>query len=125
MEMPTCVGELICAGVDPNVKDKLGKNPLLEASQRGNADVIAAHRADADVAINNENPPLHRSVVVGHIDVVNINLLLAHGARLDLQNAAGKTPLHENPSAVFWYDSFEGNDVPFRDYCEVDFVKEI
>jgi ankyrin repeat protein len=86
---------LVKSGSDVDVKDLSGIAPLGEASFNG--DIIVARiliMAGADVNTvggRHKSTPLHTAAYRGHVGV--LKLLLAHGARADVLDSLGRSPL--------------------------------
>lgn len=91
------VRALSAAGAIPNHKMKVLGNipttPLMAATLRGDysmAEVLFSSRVDLDS--ENDDPPLIRAVINNHAETVKF--LLAKGAKVNLADSSGMTPLH-------------------------------
>ena len=77
-----------------NVRDKIGRTPLLIAAAKGHEDFIELlirFRPSVNEQDNYGNTALYYAAAGGHIGVME--LLLDFGAAVDLQNRQGLTPL--------------------------------
>ena len=88
------VEELLKQGVDPGVRDPLGRTALHIAAElcRPNAaKTLLAHGADPNAKDADGATPLHRAVAVGCVEVAE--LLLNYGADPNIRDKDGYTPL--------------------------------
>jgi len=86
-------------GASPNSYNLSGFAPLHSAARGGSgriAELLLDNGADINIVATNsgQDTPLHIATINGNIGIVT--LLVARGANLDLQNAAGNTALHES-----------------------------
>jgi len=111
--------ELISAGADVNIRRNEGISPLHAAIEKGFIDVVKMllennnqHGAD----VNTADIPLHSAVRHG-LDVVQ--LLVQHGAKVNVQNIEGETLLHIavrcEQSEVIMFLLSQGADVGLTD----------
>ena len=103
-EVVDVVEMLLKAGADPRVADDEGSSCLHVAATLANAALIrilCAHRkrpADVNAADKSGTTPLHHAVEAqaesgARAAAECVEALLAHGAKPDVKNRAGKTPL--------------------------------
>ena len=90
------VAVLLEAGADPNHAGKQGETALFlavdaRATEAGHLLLAKGARVDP-VELTWKATPLHFAAMLGYADFVE--LLLTHGARTDLKDANGSTPLH-------------------------------
>lgn len=88
--------KLFLTELDPDLKDGIGRTPLLWASERGHEAIVKQLLATGNVDVNVEDKygrsPLNSAITNGHESVVEI-LLDVHGVRLNCHNMHGTTPL--------------------------------
>ncbi|KAI0849587.1 hypothetical protein F5Y00DRAFT_261372 [Daldinia vernicosa] len=96
--------EALKQGLDPNVQ---WKELEIDGSRPTGGCVLSSY--DPYVSWANYNTPLHRSLWHHHYDAAT--LLLKNGARIDLCNALGRTPLHE--ALRFKFNSSQYEKVKF------------
>lgn len=92
------VDALVTAGADVNAKDNSGNSALLFAAMMGHAGAIQSlmkHRADPNlVEAEQQSTPLHlviRNAQPGYVDAMRA--IIAGGAKLDVRDSKGMTPL--------------------------------
>ncbi len=103
-----CVKKFLEQGMDPNVRDGLGKTPLHYAAMYGYRDIaelLLDHGADPNARDWGGQTPLHWAVGNGHVSV--IELLLERGADPNARDANGNTPLHIAAIAKYFSDEAE------------------
>ncbi len=101
---------LLRKGADPEIKRDNGFNALLIAVNTQNVEMvrllIAAYGADVNVAtIPAGNSPLHSAADKGNAKIAR--LLLVAGAKLDVQDQEGNTPIHRIANKDLYHKSFE------------------
>src|SRR6266496_4179628 len=91
----TRVKQLLEQGTNPNVKDSVGRTPLIEASYNGHADVVEAlKKAGAKMpASYQDREALFKAAATGNND--QINALLAKGIDVNTRDEAGRSALTE------------------------------
>jgi ankyrin repeat protein len=93
--LPPLLNLLIDLGADLEGRDDLGRTPLIQAALAGNSaaiEVLLAAGADADAAETRRGTTaLHLAAFRNRLGV--IDALLAHGARVDVVDDNGETPL--------------------------------
>jgi ankyrin repeat protein len=83
---------LINKGMPPNIVSQAGITPILQAAARGFDQTVAVllkNRADPNITANDGSSPLLKAFFNAHIKI--IDLLLASGARLDVNPANAST----------------------------------
>jgi len=88
------VEEFLKRGVDPGVRDPLGRTALhitAELCRTNAAKTLLAHGADPNARDAEGNTPLHRAVAVGCVEVAE--LLLNYGADPNIRDKDGYTSL--------------------------------
>ena len=101
------VRSLLRHGVGVDVRDHLGRTPLIFASWRGYSDTIRClieHGANVAMSDDGLNTPLTWAAFYGHVNALRV--LLEHGADVDSRDDAGRTPLHD---LVWGGESFKGD----------------
>lgn len=84
---------LVSQGADIEARDSYGETPLHSRAGhwRGEIGVLLELGADVHAIDSRGNTPLHHAARVG--STATVQLLLAHGARTDIENNRGDTPL--------------------------------
>lgn len=84
---------LVAQGSDINAPDSYGDTPLHARSShwKGNIAILLQLGADIERTNGQLETALHKAAKVGNAD--NVRLLLDHGARTDVRNSMGLTPL--------------------------------
>jgi hypothetical protein len=88
------INVLLQYGADVTLKDQFGQTPLHIATTKG-PDVVSAilnKKPDVNAQDKDGETPLHRAVHSVHYPEF-VELLLAHGARVDIRDRRGETPL--------------------------------
>jgi ankyrin repeat protein len=88
------VEEFLKQGVDPGVRDPLGRTALhiaAELCRTNAAKTLLTHGADPNARDADGATPLHRAVAVGYVEVAE--LLLSRGADPNVRDKDGYTPL--------------------------------
>ncbi|MEK9785797.1 MAG: ankyrin repeat domain-containing protein [Gammaproteobacteria bacterium] len=89
------VETLLSAGANPNLNDIFGWSPLMHAVEQNRAAIVEVFLAQGEVEINVRNndgvTALHRAAALGYLDIARS--LIRAGARTDLQDRTGRTPL--------------------------------
>ena len=87
---------LLESGVSPDVTGPGGKTPLMEALRLGCAEtarLLLAKKADLNKADDRGRVPISFAAMARTRSLELVDLLLEHGARLDVQDEDGQTPL--------------------------------
>lgn len=86
---------LVAQGANVNARDLYGKSPLHKASSRWNepVELFIELGADIEATDRNEDTPLFCAASRGNVFAVE--RLIAHGAKTNLRNKAGRNPLEE------------------------------
>jgi len=89
------VETLLSAGANPNLNDIFGWSPLMHAVEQNRGAIVEVFLAQGEVEINVRNndgvTALHRAAALGYLDIARS--LIQAGARTDLQDRTGRTPL--------------------------------
>lgn len=94
-----CLALLLQKTDDPSVVNRYDakqRTPLMLAvanNHTGCAMLLLKYKADCNLSDVNKHTPLFRAVI-NERDNQMVKLLLKHGARVAVQDANGKTPLH-------------------------------
>jgi ankyrin repeat protein len=88
------VTTLLAHGAEPNAADIYGWTPIMRAVQAGRLKVVrvlaANQRVEVNVADENGQTALHHAAAQNELEIARV--LLAHGARRDSRDRAGRTP---------------------------------
>jgi uncharacterized protein len=90
--------EILRSGeIDINQKNEFGDTPLTQACEEGNKEmvelILSIKHLDINLAGMDEYTPLHCAVQKSFVQIVD--LLLEHGAKVDVVDNDGNTPLVE------------------------------
>lgn len=88
---PAVMQALLSHGANPNVRNATGARPLHLAITPALVKLLVAAKADVNATDNNGQTPLHMAANRGARDVAEA--LLDAGAKTDVRDHAGKTPL--------------------------------
>ena len=94
------VSVAVAAGADPTLTNRFGGTALIPAADRGHVDIVKELLTTSDVDINHINnlgwTALLEAVLLGNGGVKHqqiVNLLIEHGADVNLADSEGITPL--------------------------------
>jgi len=94
------VEKILACGADVNAKDKDGKTSIYLATEWGKEETVKvlvrsanSPKADVNIPDKDGNCPLHAAVAINHQALTHF-LLTEAGARPDVRNNMGRSPLH-------------------------------
>ncbi|KIW28009.1 uncharacterized protein PV07_07701 [Cladophialophora immunda] len=91
----TLASDALATGVDPDIKDILGRSPLAKTCISSHAAIarqlLASPRVDVNLRDNKGRTPIFYAVQLGSLELTE--LLLQAGADLDIEDDDGDTPL--------------------------------